>query len=224
MLVVVGVRFLLWSVLVALIPTRVTAEAPNRHNVDFSGSWELDYQLSDHPSEKIRYLYIQARAQAERAAERAKNSGRYVDPRIFNVQSVIGLGRLTEKIAQATVFTITQEADHIVINRNDDFALVCDFGEMGWKENAIGIEGCAWDEDQLAFQIALPDGLSVFHQFSIASDRSRINVATTVKVSGNSYPFTLNRVYMPFEPGEGMFECTYTIANQTTCTLSGSNE
>ena len=221
---VVCVRFLLWIVLVALIPAGVTAEAPNRHNVDFSGSWELDYQLSDHPSEKIRYLYIQARAQAERAAERAKNSGRYVDPRIFNVQSVIGLGRLTEKIAQATVFTITQEADHIVINRNDDFALVCDFGEMGWKENAIGIEGCAWDEDQLAFQIALPDGLSVFHQFSIASDRSRINVATTVKVSGNSYPFTLNRVYMPFEPGEGMFECTYTIANQTTCTLSGSNE
>jgi len=222
--VVVCVRFLLWIVLVALIPARVTAEAPNRHNVDFSGSWELDYQLSDHPSEKIRYLYIQARAQAERAAERAKNSGRYVDPRIFNVQSVVGLGRLTEKIAQATVLTIAQEDDHIVINRNDDFALVCDFGEMGWKENAIGIEGCAWDEDQLAFQIALPDGLSVFHQFSIAADRSRINVATTVKVSGISYPFTLNRVYMPFEPGEGMFECTYTIANQTTCTLSGSNE
>ena len=217
-------RLLVWVVLVALMPVRVTAEAPNRHNVDFSGSWELDYQLSDHPSEKIRYLYIQARAQAERAAERAKNSGRYVDPRIFNVQSVVGLGRLTEKIAQATVLTIAQEDDHIVINRNDDFALVCDFGEMGWKENAIGIEGCAWDEDQLAFQIALPDGLSVFHQFSIAADRSRINVATTVKVSGISYPFTLNRVYMPFEPGEGMFECTYTIANQTTCTLSGSNE
>mgnify|MGYP003958008959 CR=1 FL=1 len=62
------VRLLVWVVLVALIPVRVTAEAPNRHNVDFSGSWELDYQLSDHPSEKIRYLYIQARAQAERAA------------------------------------------------------------------------------------------------------------------------------------------------------------
>lgn len=218
------VRFLVRVVLVALIPVGVTAEAPNRHNVDFSGSWELDYQLSDHPSEKIRYLYVQAKAQAERALERAQNSGRYVDPRIFNVQSVVGLGRLTEKIAQATVLTITQENDHVVINRNDDFALICDFGDMGWKQSAIGTEGCAWDEDQLAFQIALPDGLSVYHQFSIAADRSRINVATTVKVSGISYPFTLNRVYRPFEPGEGMFECTYTIANQTSCTLSGSNE
>jgi hypothetical protein len=221
---VVIVRLLVRVVLVALIPVGVMAEAPNRHNVDFSGSWELDYQLSDHPSEKIRYLYVQARAQAERALERAQNSGRYVDPRIFNVESVVGLGRLAEKIAQATVLTITQENDHVVINRNDDFALICDFGDMGWKQSAIGTEGCAWDEDQLAFQIALPDGLSVYHQFSIAADRSRINVATTVKVSGISYPFTLNRVYMPFEPGEGMFECTYTIANQTSCTLSGSNE
>ena len=51
------------------------------------------------------------------------------------MQSVVGLGRLAEKIAQATVLTIAQEDDHIVINRNDDFALVCDFGEMGWQEN-----------------------------------------------------------------------------------------
>jgi hypothetical protein len=51
------VRLLVWVVQVALIPAWVAAEEPNRHNVDFSGSWELDYQLSDHPSEKIRYLY-----------------------------------------------------------------------------------------------------------------------------------------------------------------------
>ena len=218
------IRLLVWVVLGALTSAGVNAEAPNRHNVDFSGSWELDYQLSDHPSEKIRHLYIQARAQAKRAAERAQNSRSYVDPSIFNVQSIVSLGRLAEKIAQATVLTIAQEEDHIVINRNEDFSLVCDFGETGWQKNAIGIEGCAWDEDQLAFQIALPDGLTVLQQFSIAADRSRINVATTVKVSGVSYPFTLNRVYMPFEPGKGMFECTYTIANQTTCTLSDRNE
>lgn len=218
------IRLLVWVVLAALTSAGVKAEAPNRHNVDFSGSWELDYQLSDHPSEKIRYLYIQARVQAKRAAERAQNSRSYVDPSIFNVQSIVSLGRLAEKIAQATVLTIAQEEDHIVINRNEDFSLVCDFGETGWQKNAIGIEGCAWDEDQLAFQIALPDGLTVLQQFSIAADRSRINVATTVKVSGVSYPFTLNRVYMPFEPGKGMFECMYTIANQTTCTLSDRNE
>jgi hypothetical protein len=80
------IRFSVWVVLAALTSAGVNAEAPNRHNVDFSGSWELDYQLSDHPREKIRYVYLQAKAQAERAAEGAKNSRRFVDPCIFTVQ------------------------------------------------------------------------------------------------------------------------------------------
>lgn len=200
------------------------AAEPNRHRINFAGSWELDYQLSDQPNEKIERLYIQARAEAERVAERAGNNGRFVDPRIFNVQSIIGLGLLAEKISQATVLTISQAADHIVINRNDDYALICDFNDMGWKESAIGIEGCDWDEDQLVFRIALPDGLGVYHRISIAADRSRINVATTVSLRATPYPFTLNRVYMPFEPGRGLYDCSYTIANQTSCTLRGNRE
>jgi len=209
-------------ILLMLAPVLVVAANANRHSIDFSGYWELDYQLSDHPGEKIRWLYTQARAEAERAMERARNSGRYVDPQVLNFKSIIGLGRLAEKIAQSTVLTVTQQGDHIVIKRNDDFSLVCDFNDMGWKQNAIGTEGCAWQEDQLVFQIALPEGLSVLYRLSLATDRSRLNVATTVQISGIRYPFTLNRVYMPFEPGEGQFSCEFTVASQTTCTLSGS--
>ena len=199
-------------------------QAANPHGRDFSGHWELDYRLSDHPNEKIRSLYIQAKSQAERLAERAQNSGRYVDSRIFNYRSIIGLGRLAEKIAQATVLDIRQEADHIVIKRNDDYSLVCDFTDMGFKLNAVGTEGCAWQEDQLTFQVALPTGLNVLHRLSIAADRSRLNIATTVLVDGIHHPFTLNRVYMPYEPGEGLYDCEYTIATQTTCTLRGRSE
>ncbi len=194
----------------------------NPHNKDFSGHWELDYQLSDHPSEKIQRLYIQARSEARRQAERAQNTGRFVDPQIFNLQPIIGLGRLTEKIAQATVLDVTQAEDHVVIRRNDDYALICDFTNLGWKQSPVGTEGCTWDEDQLVFQVALPEGLNVFHRLSIAADRSRLNVATTVTVDGVRYPFTLNRVYMPYEPGQGMYNCEFTIATQTTCTLRGS--
>lgn len=196
----------------------------NPHDRDFSGHWELDYQLSDHPHEKIHSLYIQAKSQAERMYERAQNTGRYVDPQIFNYQSIIGMGRLAEKIAKATVLDITQEDDNVVIRRNDDYSLVCDFADMGFKQNAVGMEGCAWQEDQLTFQVALPEGLNVLHRLSIASDRSRLNVATTVMVDGIRYPFTLNRVYMPYEPGEGLYDCEFTIATQTTCTLRGQSE
>lgn len=200
------------------------ASTTNRHDVDFSGSWELDYQLSDHASEKIRHLYVEARTDAERKVERAQNAGRYVDPRVYDFQSIIGLGRLAEIIAQATVLNVTQTREHVVIRRNDDYSLVCDFNELGVNESAIGIEGCAWDEDQLTFHVVLPDGLNVTHRLSIAADRSRLNVATTVRIVGVLYPFTLNRVYMPFEQGEGLYNCTYTIANQTTCTLKGSTD
>jgi hypothetical protein len=201
-----------------------TKSHDNSHNIDYSGSWELDYQLSDHSSDKIRRLYVQARAKAERAMERAQRNRNFIDPQLFNINSVIGLGRLAEKIAQATVLTITQKADHIVIERDDDFSLVCDFNDIGIKQSAIGVEGCEWQEDQLTFQIALPDGLNVFHRLSIAADRSRLNVATTVSISGMAYPFTLNRVYMPFEPGEGLYNCEFTVANQTSCTLGGSKQ
>lgn len=210
--------------LFACLPPAASAEEPNRFDIDFSGSWELDYQLSDHPDQKIRRQYEQARIRAERLAERASNQGRYVDPQVLNFRSIIGLGKLAGKIAQATVLTINQGSDHVVIDRNEDFALVCDFNEMGWREHAFGAQGCEWQSDQLVFWMILPDGLHVSHRLSLAADRSRLNIATTVSLDGIRYPFTLNRVYMPFEPGEGLYDCEYTLARQKTCTLRGNRE
>lgn len=196
---------------------------PNRHDIDFSGHWELDYQRSDHPAEKTRHLYIQARSHAERQMERANNLGQRLDTGYLNVQSIVGLGRLTEKIAQATVLEITQDKEQIMITRNDDFALTCDFSRTGFQTGAIGSESCAWDEDQLIFRILLPDGLQIEHKLSIASDRSRINIETVVAIKGLPYPYILNRVYMPFEPGEGLYRCEFTVARQTTCSLKGTD-
>ena len=202
-------------------PAPVFAAQANRPDVDFSGNWELDYQRSDQINEKVRRLYAQAKSVAERAME---YSSQRIDSRAFHYSSIIDLGRLAEKIAQATVLNIDHENDHIFVKRNDDFALICDFSDMGKKAGNIGEEGCAWEEDQLAFHIILPDGLHVRHRLSIAADRSRLNVATTVRVAGVYYPFTLNRVYMPFEPGEGQFQCEFTLARLTSCTLRGATK
>ena len=207
--------------LLLLLPMMLAATEVNRHNIDFSGNWELDYQLSDHPNEKIRQVYIETRSRIEAQMQRQGNQAVIVDPSFFNLHSIIGLGQLAERIGQATVLDIRQRDSHIVIQRNDDFSLICDFDDMQRKASMIGAEACAWDEDQLIFRIALPDGLNVRHKLSIAADRSRLNIATTVWIAGVGYPFTLNRVYMPFEPGEGLYHCEYTIARQTTCSLGG---
>ena len=205
-----------------LLPMLLATAVVNRHDIDFSGNWELDYQLSDHPNEKIRQVYIETRSRIEAQLRRQGNHPVLVDPSILNLRSIAGLGQLAERIGQATVLDISQRDGHIVIQRNDDFSLICDFADMRPKASVIGAEACAWDEDQLIFRIALPDGLNVEHKLSIAADRSRLNIATTVWIEGAGYPFTLNRVYMPFEPGAGMYHCEYTIARQTTCSLGGS--
>ena len=191
---------------------------------DFSGHWELDYQMSDRTKEKVQSVSSRARRDAERRAELARGSGRYTEARMFNAEFFDGLGWLAEKIAQATVLDIKQEPDHIIIQRDNDYALVCDFTNMGFRPNPVGTEGCVWIEDQLIFQVALPEGLNFLHKLSIARDRSRLNIATTVMVDGVRYPITLNRVYMPYEPGEGGYDCEYTLAKKTTCTLRGKTE
>lgn len=210
--------------LILLLTSAMLSAEVNRHAIDFSGNWELDYQLSDHPNEKIRRVYIETRSRIEAQLRRQNNRSIVVDPGVYNLQSIVGLGQLAERIAQATVLDITQADGHIVIQRNDDFSLICDFTDMQPKASLVGAEACAWDEDQLIFRLALPDGLHVEHKLSIAPDRSRLNIATTVWIEGVRYPFTLNRVYMPFEPGEGQYHCEYTIARQTTCTLGGRQE
>ena len=204
------------------MPLLLQAAEVNRHDIDFAGNWELDYQLSDHPNEKIRQVYLETRSRIEAQLRRQSNRAVVVDPSIFNLQSIVGLGQLAERIGQATVLEISQRDGHIVIQRNDDFSLICDFADMQPKASVIGAEACAWDEDQLIFRIALPDGLNVEHKLSIAADRGRLNIATTVWIDGIAYPFTLNRVYMPFQPGEGLYHCEYTIARLTTCSLGGS--
>ena len=197
--------------------------ASKKHSpgIDFTGAWEIDYQQSEEPNAKIRRLYAQMKSKAERELQRARSDRNYhIDSRVSNPQTIIGLGRLAEKIAAATVLHIKQYQDHIIIKRNDDFALICDFNWGELTESPLGKESCRWQKNRLSFLIVLPDGLIVRHLFSIGSSQRQLQVATTVEMSGGNYPFTLNRVYVPLDPSESMYDCKYTIANQTTCSLN----
>lgn len=195
--------------------------------VDYSGSWEIDYELSEDPNDKLRYLYEVTRSQYQQqeAARRDMiKSGRIPSEMVSSaginaLQGVIGLGRLTEKITRSTVLTISQSAEDVLVQRQGDFALSCDFLGDRTNENVLGHESCGWDGDQLIFNVSLPEGLNVNHRLALSDNGRRLNVATTVSSSEIRQIFTLNRVYMPFEPGKGMYKCEYTLAKKTTCTL-----
>lgn len=202
----------------------------NRSPTDFSGFWELNDQMSEDPAEKIRWLYTVARSDAERRQARGsmnrRESSRIIASKrpLGNMEAIIGLGRLAAMISKATVLTITQTDEQIIIGRDDDFALVCDFDAAQNDESRLGQERCGWLNSQLAFEIHLPEGLSVSHLLTLAPDGNRLNLATTVHSSRASVPFTLNRVYVPFEPTEDLYDCVYTIVHKRTCKLGGSSQ
>lgn len=205
-------------------------QTENKQQVNFTGFWELDGQMSDRVNEKMRWLYAAARSDAERRA-RANNDRRRPMPvssrdiLMGDVEAIIGLGRLAEMITKATVLTITQTDSRIIIERDDDFALVCEFGVMRESESGLGQELCGWFGDQLAFEISLPEGLRVSHLLTLATAGDRLNLATTVRSSRTSQSFSLNRVYIPFEPVEDrLYDCEYTLVNQTTCKLGKSGK
>jgi hypothetical protein len=210
----------------------ITTENQSRAPVDFSGSWELDYELSENPNDKLRYLYEITRSQIEQqmAARRdqVRNGGQPTGmastAAINSLQGVIGLGRLAEKIAKSTVVTIEQSAEDIVVERGEDFALTCDFLAEYQTQSVLGKEYCGWQNNQLIFQVALPEGLTVTHRLVMAENGKRLNVATTVSSSEIGQAFSLNRVFMPFEPGQGMYDCEYTLAKKRVCKLKPSEE
>ena len=196
--------------------------------VDFSGSWEIDYELTESPQEKIRWLYDVARAQIEqqqRALRSQRKEGGIVPARrnvsaINDLQSVIGLGTLAESISRSTILTIEQTDDLVIVKRDGDYALTCDLNLASISGNRLGKEYCRFNKaGQLVFVVALPEGLTVMNRLVMSADNKRISVATTLKSSKLTQEFTLNRVYMPFQPGKGMFECKYTLKDKKTCWL-----
>lgn len=203
----------------------LSPESP--HVVDFSGFWELDYELTENPNDKLRYLYEVTRSQLlrQQAARRdTARSGRMpsglVSSSAINVlQGIIGLGKLAEKISGSTVLTIDQSSGNVVVRRQGDFALTCDFLTDRHTESNLGNESCGWQGDQLIFNVSLPEGLNVNHRLVLSANGKRLNVATTVSSSEINQLFTLNRVYLPFEPGKGMYDCEYTLAKKKTCKL-----
>jgi len=202
----------------------------NPDPVNFSGFWELDYELSEHANDKLRFLYEVTRSQLrqQQAVQRDMVSrGRMpstpVSSAVINsLQGVINLGRLAEIISRSTVLNIEQSLDNIVVQREGDFALTCDFFVDRQSVSTLGQETCGWQGNQLVFEVSLPEGLNVNHRLVLSGNGKRLNVATTVSSSTINQLFTLNRVYMPFEPGKGMYECEYTLAKKKTCRLGSS--
>ncbi|MBL4680654.1 MAG: hypothetical protein JKY88_08025 [Pseudomonadales bacterium] len=193
--------------------------------VNFSGHWEIDHELTESPRDKIRWLYEVAKSQIEQQ-QRRQHQGGSIGPNLQNLsaindlRAVVGLGTLAESISRANVLVIEQSDDAIVVKREGDYALSCDFTESEVRLHNLGNEYCHFGRNgQVVFLVALPEGLTVVNRMVLSADGRRLNVATTLISSDLDQQFTLNRVYMRFEAGRDMYDCKFTLKDKKTCWL-----
>lgn len=181
--------------------------------VNLSGSWERDYSRSDDIqgvlNSTLRNIY------------RPQPDSAYPAPS-QDLSRVVALARFADLITRPDVLTITQDEYEIKVARKDDFTMLCEFyqGYAKRTQSEFGAEVCSWNGDQLVSHLVLPDGLLVSHRFAIAADGMSLQVSTTISSNATRVPFTVNRVYMKFEPPESDFNCLETLSMKRVCSTS----
>ena len=201
-------------------PKKAVLKGENTQSVDFSGSWELDYGRSDNIQDKLDSLARDLRRQAERRNQGGNQGAMMVGgPGANSGASVLGLARMSDLITRSPLLKIEQSEHKIKVKREENFALGCEFypGQFHTVETPLGTEICGWNGHQMVFKILLPEGLSIQHIMTVGSARKNLSISTTVVSDQVSFPFTVNRVYNRFVPGNSGFSCKMTLTKGRVC-------
>ena len=201
-------------------------QADNSKAVNFSGSWELDYSQSDNTQQKLDSVVSELNREVQRRAQGNMQQGPIGGGIIMggsganSGSSILGLAQMADMITQSPLLEIIQDEHKILVKREEDFALSCEFyaGEYRRVETPFGVEACGWNAHQLVFKLLLPEGLSIQHVMTLGAAGQKLNIATTVLSDQVSFPFTLNRVYNRFQPGDSGFKCEETLTRGRICT------
>lgn len=186
---------------------------------NFSGSWERDYSRSDDAQAVLNGLLRRiSRPEYDQPFPGNRGVGNTPAP-TQDLSKIVALAQLAEMITRPDVLTITQNDYEISIARKDDFSMLCEFydGHAKRTESDYGTEVCNWNGRQLESYLILPDGLLVSHRFTLSADGQSLHVSTTVSSGSTRTPFTLNRVYLKFEPPESDFNCVETLSMKRVC-------
>jgi hypothetical protein len=180
---------------------------------DFSGSWARDYSRGDN----INRVLQNAAYELGRKSGHGGPAGPMASER--DMSRLIPLARLIELITRTDVLAISQTEHEILVERRDDFALLCAFfnGVAKPTESAFGREICGWDGERLISVQEFPDGLRVIHQFDTSEDRQELRVITTASSDTSPMPFTVTYYYRRYEKIRSQYECIETLSMKRVC-------
>lgn len=179
---------------------------------NFAGYWARDYVRSDDINKVLRDTYY------ELGRMRQGRSGLAM-PAERDMSTLMPLARLAELITRPDELTISQTDYEILVERKDDFALLCAFydGVARPTDSPFGREICGWDDNRLISLQQLPDGLTVINRFEISDDLKQLRVITTVASDTARVPFTLNHYYWRIERIPPTYECIETLSMKRVC-------
>lgn len=203
--------------------------------LDFSGSWEKDFRRSDNWEDELtRTLRIRQesaiRQQSSPGSSRSQSTppisiGNLSLPRSRSRGAdIVDLARLAEYISRQSVLDIVQTRDEIRIERRGEAALICgvEYERQQTFSSEHGVEVCAWDGQQLVFQIMLPDDLTIMHRFTVSSNRQVLNILTRIYSKGGE-PFNLIQAFNKYEAPRDEFNCIQTLSRGQVCNQSGAD-
>lgn len=200
-------------------PSRIN-EAVDYEVVDLSGNWEKDYQLSDDfQTEFNLYMFDIQRKLSTQGDGLNRGNTIGVGSAGGNMETVVGLARFTEEITRMPLLEIEQDRARVRIDRDNDFALTCDFinRQTATTQTPFGIEQCGWNGEQLLFRLNLTDGLQIFYQVTLSPNKQQLNITTTVTSDQVSTPMTISNYYRRFEPPENDIDCILTLTRNNVC-------
>lgn len=199
------------------------APAPLRQGElrDFSGHWEKDFQLSDNFENRLQ-LYVADIRRLYSSGRNGLNDGAALSG--VNADAVNGLARFTEELTRMPLLDIRQGEGQVSIERQNDFTLHCDYADRQFvrSNNTFGSDICGWEQQRLVFQMALGDGLTITHHFTLSPDGSLLNVTTRVSSAAVAVPLVISSYYQRFDQPEQPYDCLLTLTRSTVCSQVGT--
>lgn len=192
---------------------------------NFGGSWEQDYARSDRWDDELYRSVNQLQREALQRQQRGDGGPWVLGNARRQARAVMAKARLANMVTRQGAFHITQSNDQVRIERDGDAPLICSTLEDRQEifSSVHGRESCAWERRQLLFEIALPEGVSIQHRFSLDPGGDGLSVLTRVS-SPDAPPFDLRQFYLRYDPSAARFRCVQTLSQGQVCSTETKTE
>jgi hypothetical protein len=180
---------------------------------DFSGFWARDYGRGDNIMRVLQNAFYEV----GKRNGHSDPAGPIASER--DISRLVPLAQLLDLITRTDELTISQTEHEILVERKDDFSLLCAFfdGVAKPTDSAFGKETCGWNGDRLISLQEFPDGLRVMHRFQTSEDRQQLRVTTTASSDTAPMPITVSRFFWRIQKRPGKFECIETLSMNRVC-------